>query len=205
MITVIAGVNGAGKSSIAGKTLRKEGGEYFNPDEIARQLMNEDASLTQHDANVEAWNMGFKQLNDAISRNVDYSFETTLGGNSITECLLKAMEQGIQVRVFYCGLTSVSLHIERVKNRVLQGGHDILEELIQKRFTSSMHNMMRLLPICHQVNVYDNSAPLSKGMPDIKKLFSIKDAIFEIHETNMPDWAKPLATEAIKASQKAQS
>jgi len=205
VITVIAGVNGAGKSSIAGKTLRKEGGEYFNPDEIARQLMNEDASLTQHDANVEAWNMGFKQLNDAISRNVDYSFETTLGGNSITECLLKAMQQGIQVRVFYCGLASVSLHIERVKNRVLQGGHDIPEELIHKRFTSSMHNMMRLLPRCHQVNVYDNSEQLSKKKPRIKKLFSIKATVFEIHETSMPDWAKPLAAEAIKASQKAQS
>lgn len=203
MITVIAGVNGAGKSTIAGKTIRIKGGNYFNPDEVARMMMNEDSSLTQHEANAKAWNLGYKQLNDAISQNLDYNFETTLGGNSITECLLKAIEQGIQVRIFYCGLTSVSLHIERVKSRVLQGGHDIPKEMIHKRFTSSMHNMMRLLPECYQVNVYDNSAPLKKGEINIKMLFCLKSTTFEVYEKNMPDWAKPLAAVAIKASQKA--
>lgn len=202
MITVIAGVNGAGKSSIAGKALRKEDGEYFNPDEVARLLMNEDSSLTHNDANAKAWNMGYGKLNDAISQNLDYSFETTLGGNSITECLLNAIQHGIKIRVFYCGLASVDLHIERVKSRVLQGGHDIPKEKIHERFTTSMHNMMRLLPGCYQVNVYDNSAPLTKGRPEIKKLFCIKKGVFEIYETNMPNWAKPLAAKAIKASQK---
>lgn len=205
MITVIAGVNGAGKSSITGKALRKEGGEYFNPDEVARQLMNEDSSLTQNNANAKAWNMGYGQLNDAISQNLDYNFETTLGGNSITKCLLNAIQHGIQVRVFYCGLASVDLHIERVKSRVLQGGHDIPKEKIHERFTTSMHNMMRLLPGCYQVNVYDNSAPLTNGKPGIKRLFCIKEADIVIDETNMPDWAKPLAAEAIKVSQRNQT
>lgn len=202
MITVIAGVNGAGKSSIAGKALREKGGNYFNPDEVARHMMNEDSSLTQHDANAKAWEMGYKQLNEAISQNSDYNFETTLGGNSITECLLKAIEQDVQVRIFYCGLSSVSLHIERVKSRVLQGGHDIPKEMIRKRFTSSIHNMMRLLPECYQVNVYDNSAPLKNGNPNIKILFIKKFAIFDLYETNMPDWTKPLAAVAIKSANK---
>lgn len=205
MITVIAGVNGAGKSSIAGKSLRNNGGEYFNPDEVARQLMAEDSSLAQHDANAKAWKMGYEQLNEAIARNLDYSFETTLGGNSITECLLEAISQGIQVRVFYCGLSSIDLHIDRVQERVSQGGHDIPEDMIRKRYTTSTHNMMRLLTGCYQVDVYDNSAPLTNGKPGIKQLFRIKEGIFEIYEPNMPDWAKPLATKAMIASKNIQT
>lgn len=205
MITVIAGVNGAGKSSIAGANIRNAGGEYYNPDEVARDLRANDASLSQYEANAQAWMIGYEQLNKAIAHNLDYSFETTLGGNSITECLLKAIEQGIQVRVFYCGLSSAELHIERVQYRVKQGGHDIPEDKIRERFTTSLHNMMRLLPGCYEVNVYDNSAPLNNGKPEIKRLFRVKAGNIELYETNMPDWAKPLAATGINSSQNNQT
>ena len=71
MITVIAGVNGAGKSSIAGASIRKKGGEYFNPDEVARDLMAEDSTLSQYDANAKAWTMGYEQLVKAITLDQD--------------------------------------------------------------------------------------------------------------------------------------
>ena len=106
MITVIAGVNGAGKSSIAGAKIREAGGEYFNPDEIARYLRDQDPELSQYEANAQAWNIGYDNIVNAISHDKDYTFETTLGGNSITQALRNAMENGVQVRIFYCGLFS---------------------------------------------------------------------------------------------------
>jgi len=198
LITVIAGVNGAGKSSIAGARVREAGGEYFNPDEIARQLRDKDPMLSQQESNAQAWKMSYDHLVNAITQNMDYTFETTLGGNSITQLLRDAMENGVQIRIFYCGLSSVELHIERVRYRVSKGGHNIPEEKIRERYTRSIHNMMTLLSNCYQVVVFDNSTPLTNGKPAIKKLFSVKAGRIKILEQDMPTWAKPLATMGLK-------
>lgn len=199
MITVIAGVNGAGKSSTAGARIREAGGEYFNPDEIARSLLTDNPSLTQDQANAQAWQVGYDYLVEAITHNKDYIFETTLGGNSISQLLSDAMKSGVQVRIFYCGLSSAELHIERVHNRVLNGGHDIPEDKIRERYISSIHNMMRLLPGCHQVEVIDNSTPFINGKPAIKKLFSVQAGKIKIFEQDMPAWARPLAATGLKS------
>ena len=198
MITVIAGVNGAGKSSVAGASIRLAGGEYFNPDEVARQLKSEDTSLSLYDANSKAWKIGYDQLVYAIKQNIDYIYETTLGGNSITRRLLEAIESGVQVRIFYVGLSSPELHIERVKYRVSRGGHDIPEEKIRERYVSSIHNMMNLLPGCEQVVVYDNSTPMNENQPELKKLFTVNAGRITIVEQTMPLWAKPLAATGLK-------
>lgn len=198
MITVIAGVNGAGKSSVAGASIRLAGGEYFNPDEVARQLQSEDASLSQYDANSRAWKTGYEQLVYAIQQDIDYTCETTLGGHSITQRLHEAIESGVQVRIFYVGLSSPELHIERVKYRVSKGGHDIPKEIIRKRYISSIHNMMSLLPGCEQVVVLDNSAPMNNNQPQIKKLFTVNAGFITIIEQTMPLWAKPLAATGLK-------
>jgi len=182
LITVIAGVNGAGKSSIAGARIRQAGGEYFNPDEIARQLRGEDPTLSQQESNAQAWKMGYDHLVNAITQNMDYTFETTLGGNSITQLLRDAMENGVHIRIFYCGLSSVELHIERVRFRVSRGGHDIPDEKIRERYTRSIHNMMTLLSGCYQVIVFDNSIPLTNDKPSIKKLFSVEAGKIKILE-----------------------
>lgn len=198
---MIAGVNGAGKSSIAGARIRDAGGEYFNPDEVARQLRNENSALSMQDANAQAWKMGYDHLVDAIIQDKDYIFETTLGGNSITQLLHDAIINEIQIRIFYCGLSSPELHIERVKYRVSKGGHGISEEKIRERYISSIHNMMTLLPGCYQVEVIDNSSFLTNNKPAIKKLFSVKSGKIKIFEKDMPDWAKSLATIGLKSFQ----
>ena len=76
MISVIAGINGAGKSSVAGASVRSAGGDYFNPDEVARSLMNADRTLSLTEANAQAWKIGFEQLSRAIEEELDYTFET---------------------------------------------------------------------------------------------------------------------------------
>ena len=94
-IHVLAGVNGAGKSSIGGAAVRQHGGEYFNPDEVARTLSGKAPALTQADANSAAWRQGASLLSRAIDERLEFTFETTLGGNTITSLLVQAAEQGI--------------------------------------------------------------------------------------------------------------
>ena len=197
MITVIAGVNGAGKSTVFGANLRDRGGEYYNPDEITRELMTGDPTLSQSDANSQAWTKGYRQLVNAINLDTDYTLETTLGGNTITQCLLDAMQRGVQVQIFYCGLTSPELHIERVRERVALGGHDIPEEKIRDRFVRSAYNVMRLIPGCHQLVVLDNSETGPEGRPAVKRLFSVKSGKVTVHVGDMPEWARPLAATAL--------
>lgn len=200
MITVIAGVNGAGKSSLVGAYLRASNGEYFNPDEAARNLLRRYPEFSQETANAEAWRIGYEQLELAVQHNHDYTIETTLGGNSICKLLHRAIDQGRDVRIFYCGLESLELHVERVAQRVRRGGHFIPEAKIKERWVSSIHNMLSLIPRLSELAVFDNSFQcdsMTRPMP--KCLFVVKAHQFTVLPvSDMPEWAKPLAARAMQ-------
>lgn len=201
MITVIAGVNGAGKSSIVGSAITARGGRYYNPDEVARDL-RENEGLGEVEANEKAWHLGRDLLEQAIASKMDYTFETTLGGNTITSMLLAAGRSGVSIRVFYCGLSSPELHIARVAARVARGGHPIPEDMIRQRWSSSAFNMMQLIPFCEAVAVWDNSSTSSIGKPEPKKVFSFTNGVFDrdgIPSSATPSWAKPLVSTALRA------
>ncbi len=199
MITLLAGVNGAGKSSLFGSYLRTQGYEYYNPDETAKQSRQKDKNLSLEQANSKAWMLGKKLLLRAIKNNDDFTFETTLGGKTITRILLNAAKNGRKITLIYCGLESIELHLKRVEDRVANGGHQIPEKKIRQRWLSSMENMIKLIAVCHGVSVFDNSTPLIKGKPNPKKLFAFSENQWlSLPIKDMPDWAKPLATTAIK-------
>ena len=92
---VLAGTNGAGKSSIGGAALRAAGAEYFNPDEATRRIMTANPGVSLEDANGAAWQEGRRLLESAIDTRRDFAFETTLGGNTITTLLERACTAGI--------------------------------------------------------------------------------------------------------------
>jgi predicted ABC-type ATPase len=121
-IWVLAGTNGAGKSSIGGAMLRQSGGEYFNADEAARRILEREPALEQGQANAAAWALGLRYLDDAIRHGCDHFFETTLGGRTITARLKRALQAGHEVRIWYAGLRSPELHIARVQARARAGG-----------------------------------------------------------------------------------
>lgn len=145
-ITVLAGVNDAGKSSIGGTHLGEHGGEYFNPDEIARAAMIASPGLGQRDANAFAWQEGRRRLEAAIANGSTFAFETTLGGETITRLLIEAANRGAVVRIWFVGLESIELHLQRVAARVKKGGHDIPESDIRRRWVGSHANLIRLIP-----------------------------------------------------------
>jgi len=202
-IYVIAGVNGAGKSSIGGAAFRDLGGEYFNPDEAARELMSANPGLGQSEADIAAWRQGSVLLRQAIAERLDFAFETTLGGNTIPRLLAEAAAQGIGIYVWYAGLSSPELHIQRVRSRVRRGGHDIPEHAIRRRFEHSRLNLVALLPGLTALRVYDNSteadpaagktpAPLPVLHMEYGRILNPNDL------PQAPDWAKPIVAAAMK-------
>jgi len=118
-ILALAGVNGAGKSSLLGTWLDAEGLSWFNPDSFTRRLV--DAGWPLPDANAEAWQEGTRRLRQAMADGTDFAFETTLGGNTIPRLLREACERH-QVAIWFCGLADVGLHVARVAARVAAGG-----------------------------------------------------------------------------------
>lgn len=202
-IVVLAGVNGAGKSSVAGATLRANGGDYFNPDEEARRYRSLRPDTTVEQANSWAWRMGKQRLEMAISENLAFHFETTLGGNTIPNLLLRAATAGTPLRMFYVGLANPELHIERVRQRVARGGHDIPEGKIRERWEKSLLNLIRLMPHLAELRVFDNSSPADPATgraPMPLPVLTMRDClILQMAEPSItPAWAKPLIAAALR-------
>jgi len=195
VIYVLAGVNGAGKSSIGGSAIREAGQDWYNPDEFARAMREQYPDRPIDEINSAVWTKGVQRLKAAIRDDADFTFETTLGGSTITNTLLDAIAAGIPVSIWYCGLASPEQHIERVAARVARGGHDIPEAMIRSRYKTSMRNLCRLAPSLHQLAVYDNSAALDeKGRPRIQRLLHVINGQIQELRQDMPVWAKPIAT-----------
>lgn len=202
-IYVLAGVNGAGKSSIAGAAFRDKGADYYNPDEAAAVLRQANPGLGQVQANSAAWHRGRELLERAMAGGLDFAFETTLGASTIPRLLIDAAGQGIAVHVWYAGLATPEQHIARVRARVARGGHDIPEAAIRRRFEHSRLNLILLLPVLASLRVYDNSFeadPAAGRAPKpVLVLHMSRGRILNPQDLpRVPDWAKPVAAAAMK-------
>ena len=201
-IYVLAGVNGAGKSSIAGAVFRNFGGNYYNPDELARRLRASNSAMSQFEADSLAWQQGRRLLERAIANRLDFAFETTLGGTTITALLCNAALVGFAIHVWYVGLASAELHMARMWARVALGGHDISEADIRRRYESSRLNLIHLMPHLTALKIYDNSLEtvIAAGKVLVLKLVLHMEKgkvrrVRRFHKT--PDWAKPIVAKAI--------
>jgi predicted ABC-type ATPase len=201
-IYVLAGTNGAGKSSVAGAAFKKEGAEYFNPDEVARRVVADNPGIALEQANSIAWREGKRLLERAIEKKLDWVFETTLGGNTIPALLHRAAETGLDVRVWYVGLASPELHIARVRARVARGGHDIPENKIRERYDQSRVNLIHLLPWLTSLRLYDNSDegdPATVG-PQPKLILHLEEGRIRegLPMSQVPQWARPIVIAALR-------
>jgi predicted ABC-type ATPase len=202
-IIVLAGTNGAGKSSIAGAMLRHRGAEYYNPDEATRRILTANPGMDEANANSLAWQEGVRQLETAIATPQDYAFETTLGGNTVPRRILDATRSH-DVLVWFCGLSSPQQHLARIRARVACGGHDIPEAKVRERWTAARENLIALMPHLARLQVHDNSAEVAPGepIPDPPLVLEMREGrcawpvdLASLGQT--PDWAKPLVEAAL--------
>lgn len=199
---VLAGVNGAGKSSIGGALLRHAGLDWFDPDAFARGLV-EATDCNQAAANAVAWQEGLRRLDDALANGCNHAFETTLGGNTIPARIVDASRTH-DVLMWFCGLDSPERHIARVQARVIAGGHAIPEANIRERYPRALANLIGLHPYLSQLQVYDNSAEANDGViPDPVLVMEMEQGglrwprtVVELRRT--PVWAKPVVGAALE-------
>ncbi|QSX75411.1 zeta toxin family protein [Lysobacter arenosi] len=205
VLYVLAGVNGAGKSSVGGHLLERAGLSWFNPDTFARELIAQ-TGCEQTQANAAAWQEGMRRLDEALERGSNYAFETTLGGRTVP-ARIKAAARTHDVLMWFCGLSSPEQHIARVKARVVTGGHDIPEAKIRERYPAALENLIALMPDLAHLQVYDNSVDVARGkaIPDPVLAAEMEagklvwpDDLASLGRT--PEWAKPLLEAALLLS-----
>ena len=204
VLYVLAGVNGAGKSSIGGHLLARAGLIWFNPDTFARELIAI-TGCDQESASAKAWAEGVRRLDEAIAQVHSYAFETTLGGRTIAAKIAAATSTH-DVIVWFGGLDSPERHLARVRARVSRGGHDIPAAKIRARYPQSQRNLIALMPRLAHLSVHDNSAEAAIGyaVPDPLLVLELAagrlvtpaaDDQAALERT--PDWAKALVEAAM--------
>ena len=155
-IYLIAGCNGAGKTTFATEFLPKEVKclHFLNADEIARGLSPLDPSAGA----VKAARLLLHEIRDAIQSRQTFGLETTLSGLTYVRLLIKAREQAYAVKLFYLWLPSASVAIRRVRERVRKGGHSVPVVDIRRRYARSLRNLARhYLPLADEWTIFDNS------------------------------------------------
>ncbi len=200
---MLAGVNGAGKSSLGGAALAASGAEFYNPDTAARRLRDQQPGLSVAQANGLAWQLGRQGLERALSEGLNYAFETTLGGASVTRLLRDGARAGAAVHVWFAGLATPELHLRRIAARVAAGGHDIPPAKVRERFDASRSHLIQLMPRLASLRVYDNSfeADPAAGLhPRPVLLLQMQAGRVLGHAAlpSVPDWAKPLLAAAMR-------
>jgi predicted ABC-type ATPase len=205
VLYVLAGVNGAGKSSIGGHLLESDGLTWFNPDTFARELKAA-TGCDQETANAHAWQEGMRRVEETIAKGLNHAFETTLGGKTVTAKILEATKTH-DVLIWFCGLSSPELHIARVEARVTAGGHPIPEQKIRERYPQAQLNLIKLMPHVAYIKVYDNSADAAADgtVPDPLLVLEMengqvispaRDDLKALQRA--PEWTKPILEAALR-------
>lgn len=153
---IIAGCNGAGKTTASFTLLPEvlECREFVNADEIAKGL----SPFQPEKVAIEAGRIMLQRVNELLKAKEDFAFETTLSSRSYRAKVLEAQKSGYTVTLLFFWLQNVDLAIERVKTRVLEGGHNIEPEVIERRYYKGIRNLFDIyLPIVDETIIFDNS------------------------------------------------
>lgn len=155
-ILIIAGPNGAGKTTFARESLPKEAAcpIFVNADLIAAGL----SPFAPDSVAIQAGKLMLNQLDRHFEARESFAFETTLSGRAYARKIERWKAAGYSVELIFLKLDSADEAVKRVVQRVLQGGHDIPEVVIRRRFSAGLLNFENVYrPLVDSWAIYDNS------------------------------------------------
>lgn len=154
---LIAGPNGVGKTTYAFKHVVAISGSvnFVNMDEIARGL----SPLAPVAAEREAARVALWRARFFIANNIVFSMETTMSGNVHLALMEEAREAGLSPVLLYFSVRDPEICLQRIARRVAEGGHDVAEDIVRRRFTRSHANLARYAAAADLWRVYEASGP----------------------------------------------
>lgn len=155
-VYIIAGCNGAGKTTASNTILPEilDCKEFVNADEIAN-------SISPFQPEKVAFTSGrimLSRIDELLLKGESFSFETTLAAKSYQHLIKEAQKKGFVVILLFFWLRTIGLAKERVVTRVKEGGHNIPEDVIERRYKAGITNLFHIyLPLVDAWLIYDNS------------------------------------------------
>lgn len=179
-VILLAGPNGAGKSTVAPRLLKGALGvqEFVNADTIAAGL----SAFAPDSAAFRAGRVMLHRITELSRSRKSFAFESTLSAKSFAPRLKRLKSKGYSVRLVFLFLPSPKLAIERVRQRVRLGGHDVPISVIRRRYYAGARNFFDLyMPLADQWRIYDNSG-LTPRLVAIGRRNSLYKRIISIPE-----------------------
>ena len=183
VLTLVAGPNGSGKSTLTSSIWFEGSANLIDPDAIARRL---DAAQPARSA-IPAAREAVLRCRTLLAERASFTLETTLAGHGAIAIMRQARDAGYQTFLVYVSLGDPELHIERVRLRVSQGGHDIPDSDIRRRYWRSLMRAPEALRLVDQAVVLDNS-----GLYPARMLLFRRGHVVWSAEI-LPEWVQLLA------------
>jgi predicted ABC-type ATPase len=168
---IIAGCNGAGKTTASYTILPQVFNckEFVNADEIAKGL----SPFQPETVSIQAGRIMLERIRFLIQQSTDFAFETTLSTRSYLDLIRRAKAKNFTVILFFLWLDSAELAKERVKERILRGGHSIPEEIIERRYYRGLENLQSFASLADYWIVSNNSGETAKIIAEGKNAIEI--------------------------------
>jgi predicted ABC-type ATPase len=154
---LIAGPNGVGKTTYAFKNVPAVSGSlnFVNLDEIARGL----SPLAPRLAERAAARIALDRARDFIAEGTVFTMETTMSGQTHLGMMKAAREAGLSPCLLYFSVASPEICLERISRRVAEGGHDVEETVVRRRFLRSHENLPGYCGAADLWRLYEASGP----------------------------------------------
>ncbi|KOP23815.1 hypothetical protein AMR41_24145 [Hapalosiphon sp. MRB220] len=185
-LTIIAGPNGSGKSTFTRATQEALRVPIIDPDQEARQLRPDAPEA----AAILGGRQAIKRARAYLTNNESFAVETTLSGHTYLRMMAEVRQKGWQVNLIYVGIDNVETSIERVATRVAQGGHNVPEEDIRRRYTRSLSNLSIAIQQADQILIFDNST-----VQGYQQVLTIENGRVTQKVRELPEWLKISLTE----------
>ncbi len=180
-IWILAGGNGAGKTTFFRRHLKPRGMRLINADLIAKQLDKEYPERVSY----QAARIAEKLRTTLLENEASFCFETVFSHESKIDFVGRAKGHGYQLVLAYIHLTNTELNQARVMQRVAEGGHHVPPDKIVSRIPRTMQHIRVALPLFDYVQLYDNSF---KEEP-FQNVANIKAGTLNIIQNPLPSWA----------------
>lgn len=185
-LIVIGGANGSGKTTFAREIVAEKGLKYLGADDIAFELDADNFESVK----IEAARIFSKRLTESLENGESLIIESTLAGLSLKKHMQKAKENGYSISIFFVFLDSVELCLKRIKSRVENGGHNVPENDVRRRFTRANENFW---------NVYKDLADkwtlVFNSNNDFQHIaFNSKNGLLILDEVRFSEWKKTIKT-----------
>ena len=179
---ILAGGNGAGKTTWYEQFLKPRGMPFINADILAATLDAEHPENASYMAATLAEQLRLSLIRSSAS----FCFETVFSHPSKIDFMAEAKSLGYELILVYIHLETDELNQARVAQRVDAGGHSVPTEKIISRIPRTVSNISRALPLADYAVLYDNS---SHSRP-YRSVAEIKRGALSIKAEPLPAWAR---------------